>query len=296
MNKIAAIVKLLRVKQWTKNVFVFAALIFTKGFTEPHRVQITLLAFFAMCLASSATYIVNDIFDLERDRAHPKKSKRPLASGVLSVPFAIALAIACLAGSVALALYVRPEVLTLVGVYLALQVFYNLGLKHIPIADVFVVASGFVLRAIVGAVALQVTISGWLLLCTGALALLLGFGKRRSEVISQGDSRGSSRESLEGYTKPVLDALVIMVACAAALCYGIYCIESPTAKQYPALLLTSPWVFYAVARYVMLIFGKDEGGEPDSLVFRDPHMVICFVLYLITAMLALTGPRLNFLG
>jgi hypothetical protein len=146
-----------------------------------------------------------------------------------------------------------------------------------------------------GAAAIGVTISGWLLFCTGALALTLGFGKRRSEFISQGEARAATRDSLAHYTKPVLDALVVMFACAAALCYGIYTLESESSLRFPALILTAPFVFYGITRYVVLIFAADEGGEPEDLLFRDKHIVTSIGLFLLMACIAVSGFKLPIL-
>jgi hypothetical protein len=146
-----------------------------------------------------------------------------------------------------------------------------------------------------GAAAIGVSISGWLLFCTGALALLLGFGKRRSEFLMQGTARVESRESLGGYSMPSLDALVLMSATGAAMCYGVYAVESPTARQYPALILTSPFVFYGICRYVFLVFSHAEGGEPESLLFKDIHLLVSIVGFLICAVLALNGVTLPLL-
>lgn len=283
-------------KQYSKNLFVLAALLFTKGFGEPRLVLLALGAFAAMCLLSSATYVVNDIVDAERDRAHPRKRLRPVASGAVSVPAAQGVAVGCLVAGLALALAVGPETLGCGVAYLAIQVAYNLGLKRAPIADVFTIAAGFVLRVVVGAVAIQAQVSGWILLCTGALALLLGFGKRRSEFVAQGEARGATRESLEGYTLPALDGLVVLSAAATAIAYGLYGIGSATARANPGLILTVPFVAFGVCRYMALIFAGTESAEPESLVFRDRAMLVSLALFVVTAVAALTGLRVGFLN
>lgn len=294
--QLAAMIRLLRPKQWSKNVFVFAALVFTRTFGDVGLVVLTVQAFVAMCLLSSATYVANDLFDVERDRAHPKKRNRPLASGAVKIPVGVALCFACLFGGLALAFAARYQVMIAGLVYLLMQVIYNLGVKRIPIADVFLVALGFVLRACVGAIAIRAQISGWLLFCTGALALLLGFGKRRHEFMTQGDTRGKSRESLVAYTQQGLDTLVVMSATGAALCYGIYSVESATAKQYPALILSTLFVLYGVCRYTLLIFSDGETDEPESLVVSDPQMIVTFVLFAGAVFYALGGGRFGFIG
>lgn len=288
-------VRLLRPKQWTKNLLAFAALLFTGGLLDPNRLGPTLLVFAALCLASSAIYVFNDLLDVERDRKHPKKRLRPLASGAVPAWTAIALVPILLAGALLIAFGINDSTGAVVSTYLVLQVAYNLGVKHTAVADVFIISLGFVLRAVAGAAAIHVSISGWLLFCTGALALMLGFGKRRQEFITQGDNRSSSREALRNYSLSALDALVMMTACAAALCFGIYAIESRTARQFPALVITTLPVFYGISRYVLLVFSKDEGGEPESLLFSDPHILLSVVAFVAAAAFAISGVRIPFL-
>lgn len=285
-------IRLLRPKQWTKNLLVFAALLFTKGYQDPAQIQLALLAFAVMCMVSSSTYIFNDLADVERDRKHPVKKLRPIASGKVPKAAALVLAVILLGGGVAIASTIGTRIVVIIGVYMFLQGVYNLGLKRVPVTDVFLLSIGFVLRAALGAAAISVSISGWLLFCTGALALLLGFGKRRSEFVLQGSARVESRESLGGYSLPSLDALVLMSATGAAMCYGVYAVESPTARQYPALILTSLFVFYGICRYVFLVFSKAEGGEPETLLLKDIHLIISILGFLGSAVMALSGFRI----
>ncbi len=287
-----AILALLRPKQWSKNLLVFAAFIFAGKFSDPDSTRLVLMAFAAMCLASSSIYVFNDLIDVKRDREHPTKKNRPIASGKVSVPVAVGIGVLTLGGSLAIANLINTSSTVIILVYLALQVAYNAFLKRTPIADVFCIATGFILRAVVGAAAIWVPISGWLLFCTGALALMLGFAKRRNEFLIQGENRTASRESLAGYSKPVLDALVVMTATGAAMCYGIYSIDSATAAKYPGLVLSSFFVFYGIARYVLLIFSKDEGGEPADILFKDPHVLGSVVLFLASAVFAVSGGKI----
>lgn len=288
-------IKLIRPKQWTKNLLVFAALLFSARFGDPSSLVLALLAFFAMSIVSSCTYVFNDLADIERDRKHPKKRLRPLASGAISKQAGFILGLGLFVAGMGIGLAINRGVAAILGFYLVLQVLYNWRLKHMPVADVFVIAVGFVLRAILGAQAIHVGISGWLLFCTGALALMLGFAKRRHEFILQGDDRSSSRESLVHYTRSSLDALVIMFASGAAMCYGIYTLESPTARLYPALVLTALFVFYGITRYVLIVFTMDEGGEPADILFHDPQIIASIVLFTISAILALKGMKLPIL-
>lgn len=293
---IADLVKLIRVKQYTKNVFVFAAYIFyVKGWSTPGAIQAVFLAFFAMCCASSATYIVNDIYDVEKDRNHPTKKNRPIASGRVPVGFAFGLAIVLLLGSLILAWQANISVIYGIGIYLFVQVLYNLWLRNKSVADVACIALGFVIRVIVGALAINAQVSGWVLLCTATLALMLGFGKRRHEYILMGDDKQHSRKSLTEYTHQSLDMLVGFSATCAALTYSVYSIESPTARSYPGLILTTPFVIYGIARYIVIVFGSGESGEPESMVLRDRHLIVTFIGFGVAAALGLTNVPLPFL-
>jgi 4-hydroxybenzoate polyprenyltransferase len=290
------LVRLLRPKQWTKNLLVFAAPLFVSDQLEPGVLSKSLLAFAAMCLASGAVYAFNDLVDVERDRAHPKKGDRPIASGRVGPAAAGALGAVALLGGLALAGAVGAKSLVVVLVYVGLQAIYVLGAKRIPVTDVFLIGTGFVLRAALGAIAIQVQISAWLLLCTGALALLLGFGKRRSEFVLQGEARAASRESLGAYSRQALDVLVTACATVAAICYGIYAVESQTAKSHPALILSSVFVFYGICRYLFLAFGADEGGEPETLLLTDVHLIASVVLFVGSVLLAFSGFRMGFVN
>jgi len=290
------LLRLMRPKQWTKNLLVFAAPLFTGGISKHESVIPALLAFVSLCLASSTIYVINDLLDIERDRNHPKKCNRPLASGAVPSTLAIILIPVLLLGSLAAA-YWGANLITavLIASYLVLQSTYNFGMKHTAVADVFAISLGFVLRAIVGATAINVTISGWLLFCTGALALMLGYGKRRQEYIMQGEERGLTRESLNHYSLQALDGLLLMAATTAAISYGIYAIDSKTAQHYPALVLTALPVFYGVSRYILVAFTQDEGGEPESLLFSDRHILLSVVGFIALAAFAMSGINIPFL-
>lgn len=285
---LGAAIRLLRPKQWAKNLLVFAALIFTRKFVETETVITAFEAFFSLCLVSSAVYVVNDILDVEKDRAHPVKKKRPLASGEISVGAGWVIAALCLLLGFGLGFLLRPIFVAGLGGYIILQVAYNLFAKKTPILDVFTVAFGFVLRAALGAMAIRVEISAWLLFCTGALALLLGFAKRRHEFMLDNHDRSTTRPALADYTLPLLDNMVMFSAALAGLSYGVYAIMSPTAQQYPSLFLTTPFVLYGIARAMFLIFAKGDGGEPENIVLGDPHMIWTILLFIAAAIYAMS--------
>jgi len=291
------IIKLLRVKQWTKNAFVLVAFVFTNQATNgtPEVFRATLLAFLGMCFVSSATYIANDIKDVEKDRAHPVKKNRPIASGAIKPTVAAAIAVLCLAGGLGMGFAVGRAVLACQLAYLGLQVAYNYGLKAYAVADVFTIATGFVLRVVVGAVAIHVQLSGWILLCTACLAFVLGFGKRRHEYHLKKDSGFGSRSALSKYNEKSLDVLVVFSAALAAMSYALYSIESGTAKSYRGIIMTTPFVLYGIARYLLIVFVAEESGEPESLILKDKHLIIAMLGFLLTAIAALRGVELPFL-
>ncbi len=292
--KATAIVRLLRIKQWTKNLLVFAALIFANEYGDPYKVQFAIYAFFALCMFSSGVYAFNDVLDRDRDRAHPTKKNRPIASGALSSNAGMAVSMLCLIVGCLLGAFVNQYFLLGLFGYLAVQLTYNFWLKKAPVVDVMILSSGFVIRAALGAVAIQATISGWLLFCTGMLALLLGCAKRRHEFHLQGDDRGESRAALLGYSAQSLDAMVVFSAGVAAIAYGIYAIESDTARQFPALILTVPFVVFGVMRYLFLTFAKGEGGEPENILLSDWQIIAAVALFVATAFLALSGFEIPF--
>jgi 4-hydroxybenzoate polyprenyltransferase len=178
---------------------------------------------------------------------------------------------------------------------LAIQVAYNFGLRNQAVIDVGCIAAGFVIRVILGAVAINAQVSGWILLCTATVALMIGFGKRRHEFMLKSQLGGETRRSLSDYTQQSLDVLVAMSATCAAMSYSVYSIESPTAHTYPALILTTPWVLFGICRYVILVFGTGETGEPESLVLGDKQLLIVFAGYALSAILALKRLPLPFL-
>lgn len=278
---------LLRPKQWTKNLLVFAAALFTGTFTL-EALRLSGLAFAAMCLASSATYVFNDLRDAQRDRNHPKKKLRPIASGDIAPVPAGVIGLLALAGSFALAWSLGHGVVLAIAGYLGLQAAYNLGLKAVPITDVFIIALGFVVRAVLGALAMNVMISGWLFFCTMFLALMLGFSKRRDEFLRMGEFGSGSRSSLQHYSQPVLDLMVGLFAGASMLSYGIYSIESQTAKAHPSLILTALFVTYGICRYLYLVFHDSQGEEPETILLTDRHIIISVAGFVVAAGLAVT--------
>jgi 4-hydroxybenzoate polyprenyltransferase len=279
-----AIVSSLRPRQWTKNLLVFAGLIFSGRFLDGESVRIAFLTFAAFCLVSSAGYLVNDVVDRESDRRHPEKRNRAIASGTLSVPVALGIAGLLLLAGVGAGWLAGWGALGSLAFYAANQGFYVLLARAIPILDVFVIAIGFLIRAVAGAVALSVTISPWLLLCTLMLALFLGFCKRRHEL--QLESR--ARASLEGYSIAVTDQFIAITAACTVIAYSLYAIQSETAARHAYLYLTIPFPIFGVFRYLQLVHAKGEGGNPDATLFQDPWIAGTVVAWIVVSLLVMS--------
>lgn len=278
----------LRVRQWSKNLLVFAGLIFAVKFREGDAVMTTVLTFLAFCLGSSAGYLVNDVLDREADRHHPEKRKRPVASGRLSVRVALISAGILLGGAIFLAGTAHLHALIGLGCYFLNQFFYTFVARRVALLDVFIISVGFLIRAVTGASALMVSISPWLLLCTFVLALFLGFAKRRHELNLMEQTSPSSRPSLQGYSPQLLDQLIILSATAAVISYGVYAIESQTAREHPLLFLTIPFPLFGVARYLQCVYRNQGGGNPDKALLEDPWLWGTVLAWAIVSLLVMS--------
>lgn len=282
-----ALLVAMRPRQWAKNLLLFGGLIFSASFTEPELAARSCAAFALFCALSSGVYLLNDVRDRERDALHPEKSRRPIASGRISVGVASGTAVVLLGGGMALSFALDTRFAVVGLLYLILQGAYTYALKQVVILDVFLVAAGFVLRALAGAVVLAVRFSPWLFLCTMMLALFLGFGKRRHELLSLGADGGTHRNVLSEYTPSLLDHAVVVSAACTVMSYALYTIQSTTGKSNPYLMLTNPFVLYGVLRYLYHLYARREGGSPDRLLFQDPHLLLTVGLWIAVAILAL---------
>jgi len=278
---VRALVRLMRPHQWLKNGFVFLGVVFGHGWEDPTLVAEVIALFAAFCLSSSAVYIVNDIADRDADRLHPTKRFRPLAQGEIGVGPALSLCIALGLGGLALAATVSVPALLIVAGYVALNLAYSAGLKHVAILDVFMIAGGFMLRILAGTVGIGIPPSKWLLLCGLMLTLFLGFGKRRAELLAvtgNGNSDGGSgqRASLDGYSRPLLDLLIAVSVAGAAIGYALYTVDAATIALHGTdkLILTVPFVLYGLFRYLQVMYSKGGGGDPAWEVLTDPHLII----------------------
>lgn len=283
MKSVLTLLRLLRVKQWTKNVVVFAAFVFALGdrnqSLDAWELWKVCLAAVAFSLVSSAVYIFNDWRDAPQDRLHPIKCRRPLAASAIKPGVAFLLAGGLLAAGLGGAWRLGPHLLAVLGAYLALQVAYTLKLKHIPLVDVMVISLGFVLRALAGAVVIQVVISPWLLLCAMLLALFLGLCKRRHEAVNLAGQ--GTREALDGYDERLLDLLIAMIGAAALVCYSIYTLWPDTVAKFgtPWLGATIPFVVFGLFRYMDLVYRQDKGDRPEHILLTDGPLMAVVALY-----------------
>jgi 4-hydroxybenzoate polyprenyltransferase len=283
---IRAILKTMRVKQWTKNAFVLAALVFDRQLTNSISVGRSLAGFFLFCLLSSSVYIINDILDLEADRQHPKKKNRPIASGKLSIPAAITATVVILLITFPLAYLLSPGFLAVSVAYFLLNLAYSIWLKHIPLVDVLVLAAGFVLRVGAGVTLINVErFSPWLYVVTTLLALYIGFGKRRAELSTLAEAATSHRKVLEGYTIPFLDQLIMIVSGTTIVAYSLYTFSAPNLPVNHTMMLTIPFVLYGIFRYLYLLQVEQAGGAPDELLLTDRPLQITILLWGISVLI-----------
>nr|WP_269768005.1 decaprenyl-phosphate phosphoribosyltransferase [Tumebacillus avium] len=266
----------LRPKQWTKNLLVFAALIFSFQVANVDLLLRSVVGFFLFCFVSGCVYILNDFVDREADRQHPEKRYRPMASGALNPYLALTFGLVLLVASIALALYLEPLFGALLFFYFVVNVAYSFRLKHVVIIDVMIIASGFVFRAIGGALVIGVPFTPWFLLCTMLLALFLAISKRRHELLLLQNNKGSHRKVLESYSPELLNQLNSIVITATIMSYALFTFTSGRTIH---LMWTIPLVIYGIFRYLYLIFMEEKGGKPERDLFQDKHILVTVLLY-----------------
>ena len=294
MNRISLYVISLRPMQWTKNTVVLAALIFSRNLFERALAVRGLQAFGIFCLLSGAIYIINDIVDLEKDRAHPIKRNRPIASGRISRAGALVFSLVVIGVGLVLAAWLNRGFLFVCVAYVVISILYSLGLKNMVVLDVLIISIGFVLRAMAGVEALKdlepgVVMSPWLLVCTLFLALFLGFNKRRHELDLLADDAARHRRSLDEYSKEFLDAMIAVVTAATVIAYAIYTIWPATVDKFSTqnLIYTVPFVVFGLFRYMYLVIMKNKGGSPSEVLVSDMPLVADIALWLVVAGLVL---------
>jgi 4-hydroxybenzoate polyprenyltransferase len=274
----------MRPRQWTKNLLLFAGVIFAAKLGDAERLVEAVAGFAAYCAASSSAYLLNDLRDVVADRAHPLKCRRPIASGEVSPAAALWLAGGLAAVAVALAAILGPSSLALLAGFAAIQVAYTAALKHVVLIDVCAIAGLFVIRAAAGAVAVDVRISPWLLLCTALLSLFLALGKRRGELVLVASSSTPGRRVLDGYSLAVVDRLLMLVAAGTIVAYALYTL---TARSSHALTVTIPFVVFGVVRYVLLLHRRGLGEEPENVLVRDVPILVTVALWTLTCAIVL---------
>jgi 4-hydroxybenzoate polyprenyltransferase len=281
-----------RPEQWTKNLFVFAALIFGDRLLDAEAAATAVMAFAIFCGLSAAVYLLNDIADRDADRQHPLKRTRPVASGELPAGAAAVAAAALVVGSAGAAFALRPVLGIVACAYVGLLVVYSTVLKHIVILDVLAIAAGFVLRAVAGAVAIEVPISSWLLVCTTLLALFLALSKRRHELTLLGDQATWHRRILEEYSPYLLDQMIAVVTASTLIAYSVYATSAETAARLgtPRLGLTIPFVLYGIFRYLYLVHQRRGGGSPAELLLTDRPLLLCVAGWTLCVVLLLYSP------
>jgi 4-hydroxybenzoate polyprenyltransferase len=272
-NYLLLFVRLLRVRQWIKNLFLFAGIIFARQFDQPLQLLKVLVGFAAFCMISSALYILNDWVDIEKDRNHPKKKARPLASGAIKISVAAGLMVALFGAGLGVA-FVLGKYFGLVALlYVALTIGYSFYLKHLPIIDVMTIAAGFLLRTVAGAVAIDVRISPWLIVCVGLLSLFLAFTKRRQELLTTDGT--ATRKVLGEYSLGFLDQVLTIVTAATLTSYFLYTFTVRT--QW--MMLTIPFVLFGIFRYLLLSQTQGEGEEPEQVIYSDLPFLINLVIW-----------------
>lgn len=287
MNKLLDLLRLMRPHQWVKNTFVFTGLLFGHAWYDPNLVAQVMLAFAAFCLVSSAVYVFNDFIDVEQDRLHPKKCSRPLASGRVGIPAASVLAAVLGVSGFVLAYSASSVVLAILAGYAVMNIAYSLWLKHVVILDVFIIATGFMLRILAGTLGVGIAPSQWLLLCGLMVTLFLGFTKRRAEILALAEDKTAHRKVLEHYSPVLLDKIIGVTASGVILSYSLYTMNADTIRIHGTsnLIYTVPFVMYGVFRYIYLLHHQSRGGDPSHDLMRDPHLFVAVGAWLVTTIL-----------
>jgi 4-hydroxybenzoate polyprenyltransferase len=290
-----SLLRSMRPRQWTKNGAVFMAAVFTINLYwrpgDPASLLTvfgqSLLAFVVFCMLSSATYLMNDVADIARDRQHPTKRNRPIAAGLVSPRLAIGAAVVLALVAIPSAFLLNPGFGIVAATYFGIQLAYSFALKHEVIIDVFTIAAGFALRVIGGGLAIDVPISPWLYICTILGALFLGLAKRRHELLLLEDGATSHRKTLDAYTPQLLDQMIAVVTASTVIAYSLYTFSAENLPNNHAMMLTVPFVFYGLFRYLYLVYQRGLGGSPEELLLRDKPLLIDVALWVGTSLFVL---------
>jgi 4-hydroxybenzoate polyprenyltransferase len=291
MSTLWLVVVSARPGEWIKNTVLFAALFFSQNLLNAELLAKSLVAFAYFCFATGGVYLINDICDRDRDKKHPRKSTRPIASGALPVVLAMPVAIVLLATAVLGAFLLNLPFGLITSAYVVLNIAYSNWLKHVVILDVFSIAAGFVLRVVAGAVVIDVVMSHWLLICTMLLALFLGFSKRRYELVNLANDASLHRSVLAEYDAPFLDMMIGIVTSVTVIAYVLYTISDETVKRFhtDGLLLTVPFVLYGIFRFLYQIYHKNGGGDPSRTLLTDGPLLVDILLWGIVCGIVIYG-------
>lgn len=275
-------IRCLRLRQWTKNLLVFASLLFSRHFLYPEKVLLSIEAFLLFCIVSGCVYIGNDFIDFEKDRQHPEKKNRPIAAGVINPYVALLLGTVLLLTSLLIAFWINGLFGGLLLSYFLINVAYSMRLKHVVIIDIMIIAAGFVIRAVAGGIIIGVGVTSWFLLCTMLLALFLAISKRRHELLLFQHNSNRQRKVLKFYSIQLLDQFITIVATATIMCYSLFTFTS----KYQ-LMWTIPFVIYGIFRYLYLTYMEQQGGSPEKILLADRAMRITIILYVISVIISM---------
>lgn len=285
-SRIIYIIETFRLRQWIKNLLIFAGLIFSQNLFNPEKFLHSFLAFCIFCIVSGIVYTINDIIDLPYDRVNPLKSKRPIASGKLKVSLAKLIVSILLPLSLIFSYILDFRFFLVVAIYISLQILYTFYLKNIPILDVISISLGSVLRVIGGTVVIDVSISHWLFICTILLALLLAFSKRRYELVLLENNLASRRKVLEDYNLQLLDQMIAVTTASVLITYSLYTMSYETIEKFGSdnLVFTVPFVLYGIFRYLYLVYKKGFGESPEGIFILDKSLMIDIILWIIVVL------------
>jgi len=281
-----ALIKSMRPRQWTKNAFVMAALVFDRQLDHPTALLRSIAGMILFCFLSGSVYLINDILDVEADRQHPLKRNRPIASGKLPIHVAVIATVVILVLIFPISYFLSPEFALIALIYFLTNLAYSKWLKHIPLLDVLILASFYVVRVWAGVSLIHVErFSPWLYVVTTLLALYIGFGKRRAELALLEDNASNHRRVLEGYTIPLLDQLITIVSATTIVSYSFYTFSAPNVPANHTMMLTIPFVLYGIFRYLYLVQIKCMGGEPEELLLRDRPLQLSISMWILSVLI-----------
>ena len=288
---IKLLIKAMRPKQWIKNLLIYAALVFDQQLFQLEPFLRTTAGLISFCLGASAIYLINDLVDLVQDKLHPIKKNRPLASGRLEARIAKVTIVILLIISISIGISLSPGFIAVLLTYLVLTLLYTFKLKHIPIIDVLVLATGYVLRVTAGVTLITVArFSPWMYMCVTLLALFMGLGKRRAEMVLMAQNANSSRRVLDSYTIPFVDQLIAIVSSTTIIAYALYTFSAENLPDNHLMMLTIPFVIYGIFRYLYLIHVENKGGAPEELVLTDKALMATGILWGLSVIVILYFP------